>query len=178
MRQITNAELFWLCFGWIALLQVVSRVIRWYRYRRYSLRRDPISANTLKEALLWIVANGTVAALLALFQVGAPDIALKMGHIFGWVMQRLGVRFTHILVAVFVTALGTGAYLFKARNQKWYGMVEVGVGFLSALFVAGTLQPNHLDLAKWATLAGSAYVIARGLENRAKGREVIERRTT
>jgi hypothetical protein len=49
--------------------------------------------------------------------------------------------------------------------------VEVVVGFLSALFVAGTLAPGRLDLAKWATLAGTAYVVARGLENFKKGKK-------
>jgi hypothetical protein len=34
---------------------------------------------------------------------------------------------------------------------------------LSAVIVARSLGPDKLDLVKWSTLAGCAYVIARGL---------------
>jgi hypothetical protein len=87
-------------------------------------------------------------------------------------MRQLGLQLTQLLIASLVTGLGIGAYKFKSFNQKWYGVVEVGVGFLSAVFVAGTLTPGKLELAKWATLGGAAYVVQRGLGNYFDGKKL------
>jgi hypothetical protein len=88
-----------------------------------------------------------------------------------WVMRKLGLQVTQLLIAFIVTGFGIGAYKFKSFNQKWYGIVEVVVGFLSAVFVAGTLTPGTLELAKWATLGGAAYVVQRGLGNYFDGKK-------
>jgi hypothetical protein len=88
-----------------------------------------------------------------------------MEHAFEWVVHKVGLELTQLLVAAAITGIGVSAYWFKVKTKKWYGRVEVIVGFLSAVFVAGSLGPNKLDLAKWSTLAGCAYVIARGLGN-------------
>ena len=68
-------------------------------------------------------------------------------------------------------ALGFGAYHFKKKNQAWYGNVEIFIGFVTAWVIAGTLKPDSIELSKWATLAGSAYVIARGVGNHAEGKD-------
>jgi hypothetical protein len=88
-------------------------------------------------------------------------------------------RTTQLLIAAGVTAGGGLAHLFKTKNKKWYGIVEMVIDFFSAIFVSGTLVPGQLELAKWSTLAGAAYVIARGLGNRADGeREIAATKTT
>ena len=75
---------------------------------------------------------------------------------FVWAIRTVGLGLIQLFIALFITALGFGAHYFKRRSQKWYGNVKILVGFLSALFVAGTLSPGNLDLSKWATLAGAA----------------------
>jgi hypothetical protein len=86
-------------------------------------------------------------------------------HSFEWAMRTIGPTLTQLFIAAAITGIGVGAYKFKGKNRKWYGRVEVIVGFLSALAVVRSLGPDKLDLAKWSTLAGCAYVIARGLDN-------------
>jgi 4-hydroxybenzoate polyprenyltransferase len=56
----------------------------------------------------------------------------------------LGLGLTQFFIALFITALGFGAHYFKRKSQKWYGNLEIFVGFLTALFVGGTLKPGSL----------------------------------
>lgn len=83
-----------------------------------------------------------------------------------WAIRAIGLGPTQFFISVLIIALGFVAHYFKKKNQKVYGNVEIIVGGLTALVVAGTLRRGNQDLSKWATLAGAAYVIARGLGNR------------
>ena len=86
-------------------------------------------------------------------------------------IRKLGEETFEVLVVLAATAIGVGAYYFKKERQKWYGIVEVIVGILTAGIVATSLRTNRYDWGKWATLAGSAYVIARGLGNYRDGKK-------
>jgi hypothetical protein len=86
-------------------------------------------------------------------------------------IRRLGEEVFEVVVVLVVAAIGIGAYFFKKEQQKWYGIVEVIVGITTAGIVATSLRINRFDWGKWATLAGSAYVIARGLGNYREGKE-------
>jgi 4-hydroxybenzoate polyprenyltransferase len=130
----------------------------------------------------WQNFGGQLAESLLLFYISTlvlhneEEVKQRLANAFNWVLNKLGLQFTQLLIAFLIMGIGTGAYFFKRKNQKWYGIVEILIGFLSAVVVAGSLLPHKLDLAKWATLAGSAYVVARGLENRAKGIELLKAR--
>jgi hypothetical protein len=106
--------------------------------------------------------------LSAVRQYGSTSdqIITFLNALFVWATRTFGLGLTQLFIALLITTLGFVAHYFKSKSQKWYGNVEILVGFLSALFVAGTLTPGNLDLSKWATLAGTTYVIARGLGNR------------
>lgn len=87
-------------------------------------------------------------------------------RVFLYFLDKLGLKAVQVGIAAIMTGIGIGAYFFKAKNQKWYGVVEVMVGVVGAVVVAGTLGPRTVEnLSKWSTLAGSSYVIARGLGN-------------
>jgi hypothetical protein len=91
------------------------------------------------------------------------------------IMSYLGLGNTQLLIASVIIGLGFVAFWFKLWNKKWYGNVEIAVGILSAVVVARSLGPNRLDLAKWSTLAGCAYIIARGLGNRDDAKKEAEK---
>ena len=100
------------------------------------------------------------------YLVSSTPLPDNVRRVFSWLITKLGLELTQFLIALTVTAIGVAAFSFKRKNKKWYGNVEVIVGILSAFFVARSMGPNKFDLAKWSTLAGCAYVIARGLGNR------------
>jgi hypothetical protein len=99
------------------------------------------------------------------------DIAPLVELLFRITVDLLGPKLTQLVIASGIAIIGYGAYRFKRADQYHYGIVEILVAICSAAFVADTLAPGKLELSKWATLAGSAYVVARGLENRSKGKE-------
>jgi uncharacterized membrane protein len=103
----------------------------------------------------------------------SDDIMQFVDEFFRWAIRTVGLRFTQVLVALVISALGLGAHYFKTKNQKWYGIVEVIFGTVTAFLVAGTLAPGKLDLSKWATLAGTSYVIARGWGNYGEGKRKV-----
>lgn len=141
----------------------------------YIVKQGETEAETKKRAFAQTVAESVALFLLSLSALpGGGPVRQGLTRVFDWLLSELGLQVTQLLIAGFVAIAGITAYWFKRKNQKWYGMVEIGVGVLSAVFVAGTLTPHKLDLARWSTLAGSAYVIARGLENRAKGMELLK----
>lgn len=128
------------------------------------------------DPYFWVIATpflifmGVLAAA-GKYKYWSDKFIQSLNAFFGEINQALGLGATQFLIGVFVCALGIGAYLFKKASQKWYGNVEVVVGVVTALIVAGTFKAGTLELSKCATLAGSAYVIARGLENRSKGKQ-------
>ena len=69
------------------------------------------------------------------------------------------------MIAFFIIGAGTVAHWYKRRNQFRYGLVEIVFGSSSAFAIALGMD-SSLDFAKWASLVGAGYVIARGLGNR------------
>jgi hypothetical protein len=68
------------------------------------------------------------------------------------------------LIGVFVILFGCSAHLFKMKNKLRYGQCEMLFGAVSAASIAGGLTTQD-TLSQWVGLAGSAYVVARGLNN-------------
>ena len=69
-----------------------------------------------------------------------------------------------VLIGMLVIALGCGAHFFKMKSKLRYGQVEILFGAFSAASISGGLGANE-TLSQWIGLAGSAYVVARGLNN-------------
>jgi hypothetical protein len=120
-----------------------------------------------KFQIIFLASMVATAILSFMYVILVPAAGLpEMERDLGRVMAYLGLQVTQLLIAAIIITLGIGAFWFKLRNKKWYGIVEIIFGILSAAVVARGLGPNRLDLAKWSTLAGCAYIIARGLGNR------------
>jgi hypothetical protein len=96
-------------------------------------------------------------------------------EIIEFLFRVLGPTKVAILAVVVVIVGGGFAFWFKRRSQLMYGAVEMLFGCLSALSVALTLAPGKSLIAQWASLAGSAYVIARGLSNVSDGMKLNTR---
>lgn len=150
---------------WLIIAFACAFFLAYVAYRRFKsgkLRGDTFFWAFFCPAVVFM----TILAWAGKYRNASDKIISFVNAFFDWATRTLGLRFTQILIAFVVTALGFGAHVFKQRNQRWYGNVEVVIGFLTAFFVAGTLTPGNLDLSKWATLAGAAYIVARGLGNR------------
>jgi hypothetical protein len=135
------------------------------------LRGDPYFWVILGPALTFL----GILALVGKYQYWSDKVIHMINPFFDRVINALGVGLTQFLIALSVCVFGFAAYVFKEKSQKWYGNVELLVGFFTALGVAGTIKPGSFDLSQFATLAGSAYVIARGFGNRAEGKKKAEK---
>jgi hypothetical protein len=154
----------WLVFAGLCAIVFIVAVYR--RYTRRGIRGDLFFWAVFCPTLIFF---GTLM-LVGKYSNGSDRLIKFVNNLFDWATRTTGLRLTQIAIALIVTVSGSIAHYFKTKNQTWYGNVEIVVGFLTALFVAGTLTPGHLDLSKWATLAGAAYVIARGCGNRQEGK--------
>ena len=139
----------------LVLVLAAMRSARQLRNWRLVLRR-------LAEVILELALGFGFFMFLRWFN---PKVSQFFSNTLKIINDKLGIQNTQIIIGVAAIVVGVLAYQFKRRNQKWYGVVEVAVGALSALAVAANISPGKLELAKWSTLAGSAYVIARGLSN-------------
>jgi hypothetical protein len=141
----------------------------------YAGRKIFLSRKVPGDAFFWSVVFPVCVFFAILSWAGrhnniSDQFIQSVNTFFDWAARKLGLGFARIFVAVLTVIIGICAYAFKSRNQRCYGGVEIVVGFLTAYIVAGTLAPGNLELAKWATLSGAAYVIARGIGNYRDGK--------
>jgi len=139
------------------LLVPVVGAYAWHAIREYRAGRRP-------NHDFWIASLGTIISSLLLFnQARYAGIEAK-------IVAVLGLHLTQFLAAAIVIGLGWVAYLFKRSNKLWYGMVEMFFGASSAIAIVTSVnftavEFSKLSLAQFAALAGSAYIVARGLNN-------------
>jgi hypothetical protein len=82
-------------------------------------------------------------------------------------LDAMGFYRRAIVITLVVLLAGVIAHRLKSWNQHWYGVIEIAFGGGSALSVAMGIKPGEPMFAKWASLMAWAYVVARGLNNRA-----------
>ena len=92
--------------------------------------------------------------------------------------DRLNIRIIHIVAGIGVLVIGMGAFLFKKRSRKWYGVVEVAFAWFTAVSITTKMAPGRVDLPTWVGLAGTAYVVSRGLENIENGTDDLGKAAT
>jgi succinate-acetate transporter protein len=90
-------------------------------------------------------------------------VALSWGFraMLGW----LNLRFIHVVLSVSVLILGIGAFIFKKKSRKWYGLVEIIVAWFTAVSISTRIVQGQLDLTTIMSLAGTIYIVSRGLDN-------------
>ena len=79
----------------------------------------------------------------------------------GW----LNLRFIQVVLSVSVLILGIGAFIFKKKSRKWYGLVEIIVAWFTAVSISTRIVQEQLDLTTIMSLAGTIYIVSRGLDN-------------
>ncbi|MGA2814051.1 MAG: hypothetical protein ABSG16_21840 [Candidatus Acidiferrum sp.] len=104
-----------------------------------------------------------LAGLLA--AAGPQGLKIYGPEGFAKAIRLVGLHKTQIGLALLIMLAGIGAYFFKQMTQQWYGFVEAIFGGSAVVAVALGISPGSATPAQWATLVGSAYVIARGLNN-------------
>lgn len=121
-------------------------------------------------------AGGSLRSLVSLTMVGAvvvwfPMIILVIGN---GVLEHAPGRYLNWL-AVVVWPVGWAAARFKQYNQKYYGILEVLVGVVTAF---GTTLKGQFGSTQGLAVLGAMYVVSRGYGNIAdaeKRKEEIER---
>ena len=81
------------------------------------------------------------------------------------VTRFLGTYGTQAAIAGSVTGLGFLAFEFKNRDLLNYARLEICFGIASVFTLTYSATPDQMHLTQWASLAGAAYVIARGRSN-------------
>jgi hypothetical protein len=153
---------------WLIIASCCALIFAYVVHRRYKkgkVRGDLFFWSILAPTYVWF----GILAWAGKYGYWSDRIIQMLNWFLNGVIRAIGLRLTQVFVALIVMVLGFGAHHFKKRNQVWYGNVEILVGLLTAWVVAGTLKPGNLELSKWVTLAGSAYVIGRGIGNHAEG---------
>ena len=79
--------------------------------------------------------------------------------------SRLNLHLTHVILSVSVIILGIGAFAFKKKSRKWYGLVEIIVAWFTAVSISTRITQGQLDLTTVMSLAGTIYIVSRGLDN-------------
>jgi hypothetical protein len=109
--------------------------------------------------------TAAIVAGVEAVMLGVAWVVYRVRPLYPLMVQRLGLRPAQLVIASAVVAAGMCAYWFKRLNQRWYGIVEVLFGSISAISIASGLDPGQALFSRWAALAGCAYVVARGLNN-------------
>ena len=102
-----------------------------------------------------------VIAMMSFGSFGGHAIKDYSSRLYATVIRVVGFYGTQFAIGAVVVALGGFAHWFKGKGQRWYGMVEIPFGTLSAFAIAFNLPRNHISLTQYASLIGSGYVVAR-----------------
>jgi len=92
-------------------------------------------------------------------------LTLQLPSLFNRLLSLAGSAGVQLLIALTVIVLGVMAFVFKRRNQFWYGIIEASFGAASTITLVFSSTPSDMHLSQWAGLVGCAYVIARGTTN-------------
>ncbi len=93
-------------------------------------------------------------------------LALREETFFKQLLGLIGLQEVQLGAAIVTVLLGCGAHWFKRINQLRYGICEVLFGIATAFESSKALVQHSPPLAVWIALAGSAYIVERGLNNR------------
>lgn len=128
-------------------------------YLQNILRVNKDGTREPKSRYRWLFAIVQLSAFVFLLNEA------RVTRLYGWLVANLGLHRTQFLAATVAVGLGVLAYLFKLSNKLYYGMCEITFGFVAAWSVSRGLDVSNMTLSQFVGLAGSAYIVARGLGN-------------
>jgi len=106
-----------------------------------------------------------VIAVALVGKFGASPIEHYITQAYIAAVGVIGLYGTQFLIGAGIVSLGLFAHWFKGKNQRVYGIIEVLFGSLSAFAIAFSLPGDQISLTEYASLIGSSYVVARGMNN-------------
>jgi hypothetical protein len=141
-----------------AVLFLAIDAVIWYSSnvfegaRRRALKK---TVGFLASFASFFVFNAIAGGLILLI-VPPADAWAKLHP--AWAMQ--------ITIVTFAGLLGVGAHRFKKINKALYGVSEVVFAVLYAMNNASRVDPSKPDQqVVWVSILGSAYIVARGMNN-------------
>jgi len=118
----------------------------------------------------------SISSYTGLLVTVAPQLVKRFGsRAFAALTDIAGLYGARLSVIGGIITVGVIAYFIKQYNQRLYGVVEALFGASAVAAVALGISPLSPTPAQWATLVGSGYVIARGLNNVADARRGISK---
>jgi cell division protein FtsW (lipid II flippase) len=88
----------------------------------------------------WLFLFGPV--LVFSLSIGLSALLANLSRIYSAMVRVLGPHLAQITIGVVVILVGIFAHWFKRRNQRWYGIVEVIFGIISAFSVAFAMSSD------------------------------------
>jgi len=126
---------------------------------------------TLKQQFIRTMLWGALAAIVSLTG-GVVVLLYPYGReLFVKILAAIGLRLTQLFVGLGVMVIGVGAYIFKVKRQSAYGVVEIMFAGVASVIAAKQLTTTAAPAAALATLAGSVYVVSRGMSNYFEGKK-------
>jgi hypothetical protein len=119
------------------------------------------------------VFKGAAAYVLMVAIVFGVPLMLRpyKNQILPTMVKVLGLYGTRLFICAVVLGLGVVVHWWKRKDQYTYGVGEFVFGVAVTVFITFSITPGQSVLSQWVGLGGAAYVIARGLSNRAEARE-------
>lgn len=134
--------------GTIRLMRGVSHTERWLRTLKVMWRLSVIDATSVVGAYCGIVLCGALTLLL---------------------MRHMEIREKNIFIAGGIVLIGVGAYWLKTTNKKWFGIVELGFAWFSAVTISLDVK-SDITFAQGLGIVGTVYLVAESLEYCFEGR--------
>lgn len=141
----SSVERFCLLLMGIALVIVAVRV--------FQEAKENSKQKAFVREIMLLVLSGSVTTFIV------TDTGLR------FLYRHFGLYGMRGVVCAVVIGLGVGAHYWKRMNQSSYGICEVIFGSLSGIFITFSLSLDTPLMSQWVGLGGSAYIIARGLNN-------------
>jgi hypothetical protein len=158
---------------WILLVEGIFSLLVGLGYVSVSSPSDQETADSFADRLLFATLSVFLIFCAADALILLPRY-LKIAIL--WGMNKFGVQAMQLLIAGIVLLFGWLAFLFKQKDQRSYGLVEV---FFAA--IAGVITARQIKFgADWsgqaAALVGVIYIVSRGLNNVRDGTNVLRQR--
>ena len=130
----------------------------------FMLRLSPLG----RSFHYWLVLSATLSLTFVfadLFIWITPY--LRQGY--ALTLQKLGLQTTQLLLSAVIMGLGGLAYVFKQKDQRMYGIIEIIFAGAASVITSRQVRLGGDLASPIASLVGCVYIVSRGLNNYSDG---------